>query len=80
MAETKNVAFQVYSNIINKTVISDPNKINQIIQNILSNALKFCKKLIILKITQEKENFPITFEVNIIFYTNNFNILYKLRI
>jgi len=51
MAETKNVAFQVYSNIINKTVISDPNKINQIIQNILSNALKFCKKLIILKIT-----------------------------
>ena len=51
MAESTNIKMDILVEIIDKYIISDLMKINQIVQNLLSNALKFCRTLIRLLIT-----------------------------
>ena len=51
MVESKNIKLNIVVEIIDDYIISDLMKINQIAQNLLSNALKFCRILIRLLIT-----------------------------
>ena len=50
MVESKNIKLNIVVEIIDDYIISDLMKINQIAQNLLSNALKFCRTLIRLLI------------------------------
>ena len=51
MAESTNIKLNIVVKILDDYIISDLMKINQITQNLLSNALKFCRTLIRLLIT-----------------------------
>ena len=51
MAESINIKLNIVVEIIDDYIISDLMKINQLVQNLLSNSLKFCRTLIRLIIT-----------------------------
>ena len=67
----KKIQLIIDIDIKDEKIINDLNRIMQIIQNLLSNALKYAKNKIIVKITQMLQGDEFQFEVFILLYIGN---------
>jgi signal transduction histidine kinase len=61
--EKKDIYFKILIDMKDKFIKSDGNRIKQVIQNLLSNALKFARSKIFLVIEQTQAGFPVRVSV-----------------